>query len=63
MKMFGLFAGTLFYGVIINIAVLTLVDSRNCSSPPCDPYIFYLAISLGIGFLISYLSAKRSKSA
>jgi len=58
MRFTRIFGGTMLFGIIVNIVILALSDRNSCDFPPCDPYLFYLATSLFIGFFVSYLLVK-----
>lgn len=47
-----IYGGTMLFGIITNIIILGLVDSDSCDFPTCDPYLFYLVLSMIIGFII-----------
>jgi hypothetical protein len=53
-----MFGGTIIFGVIINIVILSLADNDSCDFPPCDPYLFYLFISMVVGFAIAKIILK-----
>lgn len=43
----------MLFGIIINVIILSFTDRNYCDSPPCDPYIFYLIISMILGFVVA----------
>jgi len=61
-RMAKLWFGSMFYGYITLFVVAALADnSYECREPPCSPYPFIVAISLVIGFVISYTISFFSK--
>lgn len=48
----------MIFGIITNIIILSFADSDSCDFPPCDPYLFYLVISMIIGFIIAKILYK-----
>ena len=58
LKFSRIFGGTMFFGIIINLLILTVSDNNSCDEFPCDPYIFYLAVSLIVGFIIAKILLK-----